>query len=430
MMLLEFIVFASWYATLGLVLSTNGLPTIIGVAYSLGALATLVSPLCIGALGDRFIASEKLLGLVCLAGGGLMLFLPAIVKARNANLTLLIIFLYMVTFMPTLGLATAIALRHLAFNQKLFPYVRVFGTLGWVIAGVGVGAWGLSASIGVFRVAAVASLFLGVYSFTLPSTPPGAKSAKFSVGDLIGAKSFVLLRHRNYAVLMACALLTSISLGVYNSYTSPYLGALGISNVAGVMALGQTSEVLCIMTIPFVLARIGMKWALLFGMAMWGIRFSLFALASGGHTWMAIAGVGLHGICNDFFIILSAMYIGFVAPIELQNQAQNGLTVVISGFGIGLGSLVAGAIYGATVAVHPNGGPTLWIPLWLVPIGSATITAALWISLFRYSRGQELVRLDVDGRPVPRDTPRSQVVSTAAETASYRKVGERCLRIS
>jgi Nucleoside H+ symporter len=129
----------------------------------------------------------------------------------------------------------------------------------------------------------------------------------------------------NFTVLMVCALLTSISLGVYNSYSLPYLGALGISNVAGVLAIGQASEVACIVTIPFVLARIGMKWALLFGMGMWGIRFTLFALASRGHAWVAIVGVALHSMCNDFFLILSAMYIDRVAPAELRAQAQSGL---------------------------------------------------------------------------------------------------------
>ncbi len=394
MMLLEFVVWGSWYATLGLVLATNGLPGIIGTAYSAGALAAIVSPLCFGAVGDRVLPSEKLLGILHLVGGGLMLCLPAIVKARNANLVLLIIFIYMGTFVPTLGLTNSMGLRHLAFNQRIFPYVRIFGTFGWVVAGTFVGALGLSASTGVFKVAGFASLFFGIYSFTLPLTPPGARNARFSFGDLIGAKAFVLLRQRNFVVLMVCALLTSISFGFYHSYTSPYLRVLGVSNVAGVLALGQVSEILCILTIPFVLSRIGMKWALLLGMGMWGIRFGLFALASGGHIWMAVLGVVLHGICNDFFIILSAMYIDQVAPIDLHAQAQSWFILVVNGFGIGIGSVIAGAIFRAAVVGHPNAGPNDWMALWLVPIGSAIITVIIWTSLFRHSRQQKLVRLN------------------------------------
>lgn len=395
MMLLEFVVWGSWYATLGLVLSANGLPGIIGAVYATGAVAAVVSPLCFGAIGDRVLSSEKLLGILLLIGSGLMLCLTAIVKAQNANLVLLIIFVYMVTFVPTLGLTTSIALRHLAFNQQIYPYVRVFGTFGWALAGMSVGALGFSASTNLFRIAGCISLFFGIYSFTLPLTPPGAKNVRFSLGDLIGAKAFVLLRHRNFAVLMVCALLTAISLGFYNSYTSPYLRVLGISNVAGVMALGQVSEVLCIITIPFVLSRIGMKWALLLGMGMWGIRFTLFALASGGHVWMAVAGVLLHGICNDFFIILSAMYIDRVVPLGMHAQAQSGLILVINGPGIGTGALIAGIIFRAAVAGHPNAGPKSWIAMWLVPLVTALITAIIWTSFFRHSRRQKLVRFEL-----------------------------------
>jgi MFS family permease len=214
------------------------------------------------------------------------------------------------------------------------------------------------------------------------------------MGDIIGAKAFVLFRHRNFTVLILCALLTSISLGVYNAFASPYLGALGISNVAGVLAIGQTSEVIFIVTIPFVLSRIGMKWGLLAGMGMWGVRFLLFVLAAHGHAWLAIVGVALHGICNDFFLILSAMYIDRVAPVELAAQAQGWLILVISGFGGAIGGFVGGWIFGAAVAAHPEAGPTAWTPLWLVPIGAAILTGVLWISLFRYSRNQEIVRFD------------------------------------
>jgi MFS family permease len=271
----------------------------------------------------------------------------------------------------------------------------VFGTLGWVIAGLVVGALGLSASAGTFYVTAIVSFAFGLYAFTLPATPPPAKGVRFSIGDMIGAKAFQLFRHRNFVVLMICALLTSIALGVYNTYSSPYLAALGISNVAGVLAIGQASEVLFIVTIPWVLSKIGMKWGLLAGMGMWGVRFVLFIAAAGGNNGFAIAAIALHGICSDFFLVLSAMYIDRVAPIELNARAQSMLILVVSGLGAFIGSFVSGQLYGITVAVHPAAGPAIWTPIWLVPIGSAVLTAILWTCLFRYSRGQELVRFDI-----------------------------------
>jgi nucleoside transporter len=394
MMLLEFIVFGSWFATLGLVLATYKLPTIIGDAYSLAAVAAIFSPLCLGAIGDRFLAAQKVLGLAHLVGGALMLFMPGLVQSGKGSSVLMLIFVYMLFFMPTLGLTNTIAFRHLEGNQRMFPYVRVFGTFGWVVAGIGVGALGLSASTGVFTVAGIASFVLAAYSFTLPSTPPPAKGEKFSIADVFGAKAFVLFRHRNFTVLIICALLTSICLGVYNAFASPYLGALGISNVAGVLAIGQASEVIFIVTIPFVLSRIGMKWGLLAGMGMWGVRFLLFMLAAHGHAWFAIVGVAVQGICNDFFLILSAMYIDRVAPVDLAAQAQGWLIMVISGFGGAIGGFVGGQVYGAAVASHPDAGPTAWTPLWLVPIGAAILTGILWVCFFRYSRREEIVRFD------------------------------------
>ncbi|SPB18192.1 Putative nucleoside transporter YegT [Caballeronia novacaledonica] len=394
MMLLEFILFGSWFATLGLVLATYKLPAIIGPAYSLSAVAAVVSPVFLGAIGDRYLSSQKLLGLTHLLGGALMLALPALVKAGDAKMTLIAIFAYMLCFQPTLGLTNSIAFRHLGKSEKAFPYLRIFATVGWVIAGLTVGAMGLSASTGVFTFAAVVSFVLGVYSFTLPSTPPSAKNAKFSIGDLIGSKSFVLFKDRNFATLIFCAFLTSISLGVYNSFASPYLGALGISNVAGVLAIGQASEVIFIISVPFVLRKLGLKWALLLGMGMWGVRFILFALAAEHQPNLAIIGVALHGICNDFFLILSAMYIDRMTPPELKVQAQSWLIMAISGFGSAAGSYISGTIFGATVAQHPEAGAAAWTYIWLVPIVAAVVTAVLWIAFFKPSKEQEPVEAD------------------------------------
>ncbi|WP_306209225.1 MFS transporter [Actinoplanes sp. RD1] len=387
MMLLEFVVFGSWFATLGLVLATNGLAGSIALAYSLAAVATIVSPMLFGALGDRFLPSQRVLGLAHLAGAGVMLFLPGAVRAGNGTTVLTLIFVYMLFFMPTLGLSNTIAFRHLGDNERLFPYIRVFGTVGWVVAGLGVGALALSASPDIFYVTAIASLVLGLYAFTLPSSPPVAKGARFSLGDMIGARAFPLLRQRNVAVFFICALLTSISLGVYNTYASPFLGALGIENVAGVLAIGQASEVLFIVVIPIVLSRIGMKWALLLGMCMWGVRFVLFIAAADGHLSMAVAAVALHGICNDFFLVIGAMYLNQVARAEIAAQAQNMLILVVSGLGALIGSYGAGEVYAAVVTA--DSGPGDWTPLWLVPIGAAILTTALWTAFFRDSRRSE-----------------------------------------
>ncbi|MFD7135463.1 MFS transporter [Streptomyces sp. NPDC059894] len=386
MMLLEFAVFGSWFATVGLVLATNGLPTVIGTAFTLAAVAAIVSPMLLGALGDRFLPSQKALGLAHLLGGVVMLFLPAAVRAGGGGLVLALTFVYMLFFQPTLGLTNAIAFRHLGANQRQFPYIRVFGTVGWVVAGAVVGWLGLSSSPDLFYATAVTSFALGVYAFTLPNTPPPAKGVRFSVGDLVGAKAFRLLRHRNFTVLMVCALFTSASLGVYNTYASAYVGALGFSNVAGTLALGQASEVAFIVTIPFVLKRVGMKWALFAGMCMWAVRFALFIQAADGSHGIAITAIVLQGICNDFFLVLAAMYIDQVAPVELAAQAQSMLILVVSGFGQCIGSLASGWIYDATVGSQAHSVPADWNAVWSLPIASAFVAALVWALFFRHPR--------------------------------------------
>lgn len=386
MMLLEFIVFGSWFATLGLVLATNGLGAIIGVAYSFAALGAIFSPMLLGAVADRYISSQKVLGAVHAVGGILLLVMPGVVASGNGNLLLTLIFVYMLFFMPSLGLTNSIAFRHLGGNDKLFPYIRVFGTLGWIVAGLAVGWMGLSASTGVFIVAAIASFALAVYAITLPKTPPLGGGARFSFGDLVGVKSWVLFRQRNFVIFGICALLTCVCLSTYNAYAATFLGALGIENVAGVLTIGQISEVVFIVTIPFVLTRIGMKWALLGGMLMWGVRFALFSLAAGDAPWLAIVGIALHGICNDFFLILGAMYVDQVAPTALKAQAQSYFLFVSTGLGAFLGSLIAGQVYNALVQPTIDAGQNdlgAWSALWLLPIAASVLSAVLWIVFFR-----------------------------------------------
>ncbi|BBC73567.1 nucleoside:proton symporter [Altererythrobacter sp. B11] len=382
MMLLEFFVFGAWFATLGLVLATNGAADIIGQAYLLSAVAAIISPLFMGAIGDRYLPPRVLLSLLHVAGAIVLFAIPNLIASGATGTTLAMIFVHMLFFQPTLGLVNSLALAELGVQQRIFPYVRVFGPLGWVVAGLTVGALGFSASTNVFYVAAAGAVALAIYALTLPASPPPAKGARFSLGDVIGIDALSLFRDRKFAVLMGCTLFTSISLAFYNAFASPYLGALGFENVAGVLALGQLSEVLFIVTIPFVLARISMKAAMLFGMAMWGVRFLLFILAADGSNTFAVVGVALHGICNDYFIVIAAMFIAKIAPARLAAQAQSWLILMISGFGAAIGSALSGQLFAAFVTRNVAEGASAWVPMWWVPVGLAVATTVIWIALF------------------------------------------------
>lgn len=381
MMLLQYAVLGAWFATVGLVLSTYGLASIIGFTFSLGALGAIVSPLLLGAVADRFFPTQRVLAVLHLAGGVLLLFLPGIVEAGDGTLFLVVVFVYMVLFQPTVGLSNTIAFTHLGARRRIFPWLRVFGTLGWIVVGLVVGQWGMSAQTTIFVVAAVCSFALGVYSLTLPSTPPPLRGTRFSWGDVVAAKAFRLLRTRNMIIFTICALLTCVPIAMYNAYSSTYLDAVGVENVASVLVIGQASELVFIVLLPILLRWLSMKWVLVIGMITWAIRFWLFMIATDGQMAPVVVAVALHGICNDFFLIVGFMYVDRVAPDEIKAQAQSFFVFVSQGVGTFLGSFIAGQVFNAIVS--DPGDPTQWVLLWTVPVTVAVVSSVLFVALFR-----------------------------------------------
>jgi nucleoside transporter len=382
-MLLQYLVMGSWYATLGLVLVENGLGSIVGTVYSLAALAGIISPMFIGAIADRFFPAQRVFAVLQLVGGALLLAVPSIISGGQSNLVLIVIFVYMLLFQPTFALSNSIVFAHLGSSNR-FPYVRVFGTVGWIVAGLLVGQLGLSSSVNLFFIAAGGSLVLGVYSLTLPNTPPSQRGVRFRIGDVIGAQAFRLFRERSFVIFSICALLTFIPVSMYNSYTSTFLASIGIANVASVLVIGQISELLFIPAIPWVLSRFGMKWALLIGMLSWGVRFAFFMLATGGVAWWAIAAVALHGICNDFFLIIGFMYAEQVAPRAIKAQAQAFVGVLTTGVGVVIGSAVGGVIFNSTIGNQPPGGPASdWNSMFIIPTVVSVAVAVIFAIFFR-----------------------------------------------
>lgn len=384
MMLLQYAVLGSWYATVGLVLSDHGLAGIIGVTFSLGALGAITSSLVLGAVADRFFPTQRVLGVLHLAGGALLLLLPGVVQDGNGTMFLVIVFVYMLLFQPTVGLSNTIAFTHLGTQQRIFPLLRVFGTLGWVVVGLVVGGAGLSASTGIFVVAAACSFALGLYSITLPATPPPARGQRFHWGDVVAAKAFTLLRQRSFVVFTVCALLTCVPIAMYNAYASTFLSVIGIEDVASVLVVGQVSELVFIALLPLFLRWLGMKWALVLGIVTWGVRFGLFMLATGGGAVPAVAAVALHGVCNDFFLIAGFMYVDRVAGPEIKAQGQAYFVFISQGVGTFLGSLVAGQVFNALVTT--DGPASDWIALWMVPVVVSVVTTVFFVLAFRPPR--------------------------------------------
>ncbi|WNN46804.1 MFS transporter [Siccibacter colletis] len=384
MMFLEFFVWGAWYVTLGIVMGKYGLSAMIGDAYSTGPIASILSPFLLGMLVDRFFASQKVLGVMHLVGAALLWWLPGLFESGQSGL-LWVIFAYMLCYMPTIALSNNVAFHSLAISEKGFPVVRAFGTIGWIVAGLIVGATGLSDSTGIFTLAAVASLVLGIYSFTLPHTPAPDRGKPLSMRDLLCADAFALLKQRHFMVFIICATLISIPLAAYYAYAAPFISAVGFENVSGVMSLGQMSELLFMLLIPFFFRRLGIKLMLLIGMLAWFLRYAMFALGISEETrWMVYIGIILHGICYDFFFVIGFIYTDKVAGEKVKGQAQSLLVLFTYGLGMLIGSQISGAVFNRSVTAVGAQALAQWQSFWWMPAIAALAIAALFFFTFNY----------------------------------------------
>lgn len=342
MMFLQFFAWGSWFATLALAMGNNNLGAFIGGAYESAPLAAIFAPLFLGLVADRLFASEKVMGVLMLVGGGIMCAIASLAAggAENGPTIVWLMVAYMCCYMPTLGLGNTITFTHLP--QELFPKARVWGTIGWIVAGLGVGAIGWSDSLNIFWLAAGASIAMGLYSFALPNTPPPAKGKPIDMSSLLMLDAIKLLKKPAFLVFAVCSMLICIPLAYYYGQTSAFLGATGFKQAAATMTLGQMSEIFFMLLIPFFFRKLGVKTMLLIGMGCWVARYALFAFGAPDQiTWMLLLGVALHGICYDFFFVTGFIYTDKTAPAEVRGQAQGLLVFLTQGLGMFFGFRMA-----------------------------------------------------------------------------------------
>ena len=356
MMFLQFFAWGSWFVTLSLAMGGNGLSKFIGGAYESAPIAAIFAPLFLGLVADRLFSSERVMGVLMLVGGAIMAVI-ATLAAQGPDKGGLIVWLmiaYMLCYMPTLGLGNTITFTHL--KQEDFPKARVWGTIGWIAAGLVVGAVGWSASLNIFWLGAISSFALGVYSFTLPHTPPPAKGKPLDLGSLLMVDALKLFKDRAFLVFALCSMLICIPLAYYFGQTSAYLGAAGFLQPASTMTIGQMSEIGFMLLIPFFFRKLGVKWMLLIGMLCWVARYALFAFgASSQLTWMLLLGVALHGVCYDFFFVTGFIYTDKKAPAQIRGQAQSLLIFLTQGLGMFFGFRLAfGGKFPFTDIALPN----------------------------------------------------------------------------
>jgi nucleoside transporter len=380
MMLLEYFIWGAWYVTMGTYmgehLHATGLQ--IGAAYSALAIATMISPFFVGMIADRFFAAQRIMGVLHLVGA-LLLFLATRITDNTAFYW--VILFYSLLYMPTIALSNSVAFNQMTDPGKQFPWIRVFGTLGWIVAGLLIGNLGWEKTYYTFYLAAGVSAALGLFSFVLPNTPPKANAAGTSASKALGTEAFVLFKYKPYLIFFIAAVLVCIPLSFYYGFANPFLNELGMHNAAGKMILGQVSEAVFILAIPFLFTNIGVKNMLLLGMTAWILRYVCFAYGNiGANEWMLYAGIILHGVCYDFFFVTGYMYTEKKAGEKIKNAAQGLFTFATYGVGMFIGTWFSGYIVDKHVLTPETHD---WKGIWFVPALIACGVLIYFILFFR-----------------------------------------------
>jgi nucleoside transporter len=388
MMFLNFFIWGAWFVTMGTFLgkSLHASGKDIGYAYLSQSIGAIAAPFVIGLIADKFFSAQKILAVLHIVGG-VILWYAGSVNTFDSFFPAIII--YMIVFMPTLALVNSISFRQMKNPSKEFPFIRVLGTIGWIVAGVAISfiGWdkpGDEALLSnTFKMAAIAAILLGLFSFTLPATPPAKKGVKTSMGDILGLDALRLLKNRSYLIFFLSSIAICIPLSFYYNFTNLFLNEKGMQSTAGIQSLGQVSETLFMLLMPLLFIRFGVKKMLAIGMLAWAIRYGLFAYGNiGANYWMLIVGILLHGICYDFFFVTGQIYTDNLAGERFKSAAQGLITLATYGIGMMIGSLVSGPIVDAYATSNGHD----WQTIWLIPGGIAVVVVILFLLFFRENK--------------------------------------------
>jgi len=397
MMFLEFFIWGAWFVTLGTYLAINlqasGSET--ASVFSTQSWGAIIAPFIIGLIADRYFNAEKILGILHLAGALLMY---QMYQSVDIGMFYIYVLSYMILYMPTLALVNSVAFNQMKDPEKEFPNIRVWGTIGWILAGLSISYlfhWDSSENVtqgllkNTFLLSGIAALLLGLFSFSLPKTPPKVTAdEKIRVSDLLGLDALKLLKDKNFAIFFISSILICIPLAFYYQNAHPFLTSAGIENPTGKMAIGQISEALFLLLIPVFFVKYGFKKTILVGMLAWAIRYALFAYGNGDElSFMLIIGIALHGICYDFFFVSGQIYTNSKAGEKYKSAAQGLITLATYGVGMLVGFAVAGWI---TDNYKMIDGTINWQMVWIIPAGIAFAVFLIFALLFDSKKEKEI----------------------------------------
>jgi nucleoside transporter len=406
MMFLQFFVWGAWYTSIAVYMTAEGMGDLTHWPFTVNPIAAIAAPFFLGLVADRYFSTEKVLGVLHLLGGLVLLTVPQFSGAPVVFVLLLL--LYNLCYMPTLGLANSIAFHNIVDQEKHFPLIRVFGTIGWIVAGLVVslvlrqfvtgGTLPEQTPMPLYM-AALMSIVLGLYSFSLPHTPPPAAGERVSLRSIVGLDALKALGSRPFYVFLGASLLISIPLAAYYNFTQLFLEATGFQNIASTQTLGQMSEVVFMLLMPVFFIRLGVKWMLVAGMGAWVLRYALFAVAAPGEIfWMIILGILLHGICYDFFFVTGQIYVDKKSTPAIRGQAQGMLVLVTYGLGMLIGAQAAGNLFNAFLGGADALTLDQWRQFWFIPAAFAAVIMVGFALLFNDRVDRSTTKAS-DGQP-------------------------------
>ncbi|ALM53262.1 nucleoside permease [Halomonas huangheensis] len=388
MMFLEFFIWGGWFVTLGTFLAQNLSASggQIGMAFSTQSWGAIIAPFIIGLIADRFFRAERILGVLHLVGAALMF---GLYQAESFSAFYPLVLAYMILYMPTLALVNSVSFRQMDDPSQEFARIRVWGTIGWIVAGLAISylfAWDSGEAIAdgalrnTFLMCGLASLLLGFYSFTLPATPPRATSSGSGWREWLGLDALALLKDRNYAIFFIASILICIPLAFYYQNANPFLAEIGVANPTGKMTLGQISEVLFMLLLPLFIHRFGIKITLMVGMLAWALRYALFAIGDADSgVALLLVGIALHGVCYDFFFVSGQIYTDARAGERFKSSAQGMITLATYGVGMLIGFWIAGMITDHYTTANGHD----WTGVWQFPAVFAIVVLVLFAVSFR-----------------------------------------------
>lgn len=395
MMFLEFFIWGGWFVTLGTFLGTN-LNATGGEAakvFSTQSWGAIIAPFIIGLIADRYINAERILGVLHIIGAILMYQLY---NAHSISVFYPYVLVYMILYMPTIALTNSVSFRQMNDPEKEFSSIRVFGTIGWIVAGLMISFlfyWDSKENIAngllrnTFLMSSIVSLALGLFSFTLPKTPPTKTSQeKVSINQILGLDALKLLKDKNFAIFFISSILICIPLAFYYQNANAFLANIGVDKPTGKMTIGQISEVLFLLLLPVFFKKYGFKKTILVGMLAWALRYVLFAFGDAGSlSFMLLIGIALHGICYDFFFVSGYIYTNSKAGEQYKSAAQGLITLATYGVGMLIGFEIAGMI---TDSYKISDNVYDYKMIWLIPSAIAAAVFILFALLFKDEKKQ------------------------------------------